>query len=382
MDSKSRLLKAWRFEEPDRVPIEMFLTQTAGVMDLPGAAEILAFQENEADNFLGVPGFDWGFFGLDASFREETIEDVPGRFRRTRRTYSTPVGDFTAIIRHTSEDLSGEGDPGDYFTEKNCLETLDDFRRLVNAPRVRRPFNLNAYNQGCAKIGSRGVPITGLFHPLGTLSRSSNMEEAYAWLLSEPELVQTFLERCTEQICDSLLAIRGAALADPLVVKTHALEMFIPPWLGMEAFMQWVFPFDKRVNDAVHAIGGRHFAHCHGNSGAFLERFADMGIDAVDPLEPPPYGDNDLAQAKRQVGHRMLLCGNIPSQVFCLDSFKADGIRELVRQAIEVGAPGGGFTLRTTGSAHIGNGKNMAQKAKAIQCGLAMIEAWREYGKC
>lgn len=58
MDSKSRLLQAWRFEEPDRVPIEMFLTPTACVMDLPGAAEILAFQEHEADNFLGVPGFD------------------------------------------------------------------------------------------------------------------------------------------------------------------------------------------------------------------------------------------------------------------------------------------------------------------------------------
>lgn len=29
----------------------------------------------------------------------------------------------------------------------------------------------------------------------------------------------------------------------------------------------------------------------------FLERFADMGLDAVDPLGPPPYGDNDLAKA-------------------------------------------------------------------------------------
>lgn len=45
------------------------------------------------------------------------------------------------------------------------------------------------------------------------------------------------------------------------------------------------------------------------------------------------------------------------------------------RRAIAEGAPGGGFTLRTTGSAHIGNGKNRAQKAKSIQCGLAMIEA-------
>jgi hypothetical protein len=380
MDAKSRLWKAWRFEEPDRVPIEMFLTQSPGVMELPGAAEILAFQENEADNFLGVPGFDWGFFGIDATHREEVIEDAPGQFKRMRRVCSTPVGEFTAVTRHTYADLSGEGDPNDYHWEKRYLETTDDFRRVANAPRNRRPFDREAYNQGCATIGGRGLPITGVLHPLGTLARSSNIEEAYAWLLTEPELVRTFLERCTEQICDSLLAIQGAPLSDPPVFKTHALEMFIPPWLGKELFRKWVFPFDKRVNDAVHAIGGRHFAHCHGNSGGYLELFADMGLDAVDPLEPPPYGDNNLALAKRQVGGRMLLSGNIPSQVFYLESFKVGDVRELVRRAIAEGAPGGGFTLRTTGSAHIGNGKNRAQKAKAIQCGLAMIEAWREFG--
>jgi hypothetical protein len=358
----------------------MFLTQSPGVMELPGAAEILAFQENEADNFLGVPGFDWGFFGLDATHHEEVIEDVPGRYRRTRRISATPAGDFTAIIRHTHDDLSGAGDPNDYFTEKHFIETLDDFRRLVNAPRAHRPFDPDAYNRGCAKIGGRGVPITGLFHPLGNLARSSTLDEAYAWLLAETELMEAFLERCTEQICDSLLAVRGAALADPPVFKTHALEMFIPPWLGKELFRKWVFTFDKRVNDAVHAIGGRHFAHCHGNSGGYLELFAEMGLDAVDPLEPPPYGDNNLALAKRQVGGQMLLCGNIPSQVFYLDVFKPGDVRELVRRAIEEGAPGGGFSLRTTGSAHIGNGKSRAQKAKAIQCGLAMIDAWREFG--
>lgn len=381
MDSKTRLLKAWRFEEPDRVPIEMFLTQTACVMELPGAAEILAFQENEADNFLGVPGFDWGFLGLDASHREEVIEDVPGRYRRTRRICATPAGDFTSIIRHTDEDLSGDGDPNDYQCEKHYIETLDDFRRLVNAPRVRRPFDADAYNRGCAKIGGRGVPIIGLLHPLGTLVRSAKIEEIYAWMLTEESLMRTFLERCTEQIVDSLLGLRGTVWADPPVFKTHALEMLLPPWLGNDQFSKWVFPFDKRVNDAVHAIGGRHFAHCHGNSGGYLERFADMGIDALDPLEPPPYGDNDLAQAKRRVGRRMLLCGNIPSQLFYLDTLRPDDVRDLVRRTIDAGAPGGGFTLRTTGSAHIGNGKNRTQKAKAIQCGLAMIAAWREFGK-
>ncbi len=377
MNPKERLWTAWNFREPDRVPIEMFLTPSA--KGLPGADEILAFQENEADNFRGVTGFDWGFMGLDSDYREEVIEDQPGNYWRVRRTHITPAGEFTAITRHTYTDRD-EGDPSDYHWEKRFIETLDDFRRMALARRERRVFDLEAYNRGCREIGSRSLPIVGHFHPLGTLVRNSNMAEVYIWLLTEEKLARAFLERCTEQICDSLHALQDDPLTDPLVLKTCALEMLIPPWMGMKQFNRLVFPYDQRVNEQIHALGGKHFAHCHGNSGGFLERFADMGIDAVDPLEPPPYGDNDLAAAKRQVGGHMLLCGNIPSQVFYLDSFAPGDVRNLVRQAIETGAPGGGFTLRTTGSANVGNGKNRAQKIKAIACGLEMIAAWREFG--
>ena len=373
MDSKSRLLKVWRFEEPDRVPIEMYLYPAAE--GLPGADKLAVFQRDEADNLHGVPGFDWGFLGLDATHAEETIEEVPGEYKRRRSRYTTPVGTFTAITRH----FHGDADPHDYHWEKRYIATLDDFRRVAEAERRVRPFNLEKYNTGCAAVGNRGLPCTGLFHPLGSLARSSAMEEVYAWLLTEERLVRRFMESCTEQICASLLTIPVAELADPLVFTTYALEMFIPPWLGKGHFNRWVFPFDRRVNATVHRLGGRHRAHCHGNSGEFLERFADMGIDAVEPLEPPPYGDNILATAKRRVGTRMLLSGNIVSQAFALDSFRVEDVRELVKRAIDEGAPGGGFTLKTTGGA-VGHGKTRAQCIKSIDCSLAMIEAWRELG--
>lgn len=373
MDSKSRLLTAWSFREPDRIPLEMYLYAPA--KGLPGADRIQAFQDNEADNFRGVPGFNWGFMGLDTTYTEEVIEEVPGEFKRLRRTHLTPAGPFTAITKHFLDDA----DPNDFHWEKRFIATLDDFKRMAEAERSVRPFDRQRYNDGCAKVGHRGIPSTSLFHPLGMLVRNSTMEEAYLWLMSEERLVLRYLERCTEQIVATLLSIQGAALADPPVFMTYALEMLIPPWLGRAQFDTFVFPFDQRVNDAVHRIGGRHRAHCHGNSGAFLERFADMGVDAVEPLEPPPYGDNLLAEAKRTVGRRMLLSGNVVSQAFHLGGFRVGDVRELVRRAIEDGAPGGGFTLKTTGGA-VGNGKTREQCIHSINCALAMIEAWREFG--
>jgi hypothetical protein len=373
MDSRTRILKAWDFEEPDRVPLEMRLYPPA--RGLPGADRILKFEENEADNFHGVAGFDWGFLGLDSTYSEEIVEDVPGDFKRVKRTQTTAAGVFTAITRHDD----GDADPNDYHWEKRYIATVDDLRRVAEADRDRRPFNLKAYNEGCDRVGTKGLACTGLFHPLGRLVRNSSMDDVYMWFLSEEKLIYGYLERCTSQVCDTLASIQAQSLTCPPIFLTYALEMLIPPWLGKSHFDKLVFPFDKRVNDAVHAIGGRHRAHCHGNSGEFLELFADMGIDAVEPLEPPPYGDNVLADAKRRVGGRMLLSGNVPSQAFYLDSFGIEDVRDLVKRAIDEGAPGGGFTLRTTGGA-VGNGKTREQCIRNIDCNLALIDAWREFG--
>lgn len=373
MDSRTRMLTAWDFKEPDRVPLEIRLYASAE--GLPGAEKILAFQENEADNFCGVEGFDWGFLGLDNDRKEEVIEEVPYQYKRIRKTISTPAGEFTAITRHNYD----EGDPNDFYWEKQFIATLDDFQKIAKAKREVRPFHLEAYNNGCREIGKRGLPITGLFHPLGNLVRNSTMEEVYMWLMTEPEITMRYLECCTEQICATIDSLKEKELFFPPIFATYALEMLIPPWIGKKQFASLVFPFDRKVNESIHSIGGRHRAHCHGNSGSFLSLFADMGIDGVEPLEPPPYGDNILAEAKKEVGTRMLLSGNIVSQAFNLDSFKVQDVRELVRKAIEEGAPGGGFTLRATSGA-IGIGKTEQQQCKSIECGLAMIEAWQEFG--
>ncbi len=372
MDHKTRLLTAWSFRPPDRVPIEAALYGPA--RGYPGAAELAELIEREADNLCGVGGFDWGFFGLDAEYREEVLEEVPGAYKRVRRTYATAVGPFHAITRHEHGDL----DPHDFHWERRFVHSLDDFARLAGADRrLPRPFDLAAYNAGCRALGNRGLPATAGCHPLGALVRQSTLEEVYGWLLTERPLAHRFLESTTAQIVASLEAVRGLDLADPPLFLTYALEMLIPPWFGRNHFLEFVFPYDKTVNAAIHALGGKHRAHCHGRCGAFLELFADMGIDGVEPLEPAPYGDTVLAEAKRRVGQRLVLSGNLPSQAFY--TMTDAEVRESVRQAIRDGAPGGGFTLHETGGAS-GLGKTREQ----IICHLAKtrvaIEAALEFG--
>ena len=149
--------------------------------------------------------------------------------------------------------------------------------------------------------------------------------------------------------------------------------------MGRRRFDEVVFPYDKMVNDAVHKVGGKHRSHCHGNSMQFLERMSEMGVDATEPLEPPPFGDVDLAEVKRLVGDRMLLSGNVPSQSFM--TMMRTEVRDCVRKAIAAAARGGGFTLRTTGG-HAGVDPDLdkEQPRKIVQNMEAYVKAGLEFG--
>ncbi len=372
MTGKERLFMAASFQEPDRVPIELEIGPRE--MELPECRRINDFVNSEADNFRWVAGADWGFFGLSCEYREEMIEDRPGEYRRMKRIYSTSAGDFFAITKHWYPHI----DSSDYHWEKRYITSMKDLGRLTEAPRQACPVLADDYVAGVAGIGPRGMPFTARLHPLGTLVRWSTMEEVYGWLVSEPALIHRFLEKTNRQVCETIIDLGKAGIAPWFMTWAH--EMLIPPWLGRRHFDELVFPYDKMVHDGIHGIGGRVRAHCHGNPMNFLERMAEMGVDSIEPLEPPPWGDVDLKQAKRLVGDRMLLSGNIPSQNF--QRMSREDVEESVKRAISDAASGGGFTLRTTGgNAGLDSLLERNMLKKIIENVEAYIEAGLKYGQ-
>ena len=363
MTSRERVETAWRFEEPDRVPIEFSLTADARAH--PRAARLVELADKYTDNFAFAAGPGFGFLGLTTEYEETVIEERPGEFKRMRRTHRTPAGEFTAITYHP------EHAPDDYHWEKRHVTTLEEMKRIAATPREAGAWDADAYRERVAEIGDTGVPVVSLFHPLGNLVRCVTMEEVYAWFREAPDLIHTYLAAAYEQVIGTIEAMQAACGGVTFVTWAH--EMLIPPWMGHELFDTFVLPYDTALCAAIHRGGGRLRAHCHGCCMDFLVKFADMGIDSTEPLEPAPYGDVVLARAKQLVGHRMLLSGNIPSQAFPF--ITPDEVRAMVRDAIRVGAPGGGFTLRTTGGA---GGTSTAMDAETFERVLANCEAYME----
>ncbi|MFW5869061.1 MAG: uroporphyrinogen decarboxylase family protein [Armatimonadota bacterium] len=370
MTHRERIETAWNHEEPDRVPIEFPVS--AFVRDDPRCERLLRLAEEHADNFAGVPGYDWGFLLHPAERTERVLEDT-GDYERIEWTMHTPAGEFVAVIRRPRFDTGIE----DYHWEERYIEEPEDLERLLSVPFEPRAPHRDAFEQSMAALGDSAMPVIGLHHPLGKLVRSSNLVNVYSWLRTEPDLIHRYLHASNDYVIGAVHAMFDEGIGPNFISYAH--EMLVPPWMGPETFDEFVFPYDSAVYGAIHERGGRFRAHCHGNCMTMLERFAEMGIDSVEPLEPPPYADVDLAEAKRLVGDRMLLSGNIPSQAFVF--MEPEEVEGLVREAIEIAAPGGGFTLRLTGGGGgRGSERTEEQGARNIACAEAYFDAALKHG--
>ncbi len=105
--------------------------------------------------------------------------------------------------------------------------------------------------------------------------------------------------------------------------------------MSVADFDEFVFPHDKAVIDLIHEAGGRVWVHCHGRMGPVLERFVAMGVDVLNPLEPPPMGDITPEEAFQRIGDRMGVDGNI--ETHDLATLPPERMREVVIERLECG---------------------------------------------
>lgn len=85
--------------------------------------------------------------------------------------------------------------------------------------------------------------------------------------------------------------------------------------------------------------------HCCGPSYSLVKMSAEeTDLNSINPLESPPMGDVDLAQVKREFGHRLSLMGNLNTPELMLKGTPGE-VRDAAKRAIDDAAAGGGFIL-------------------------------------
>lgn len=72
----------------------------------------------------------------------------------------------------------------------------------------------------------------------------------------------------------------------------------------------------------------------------------ETDLACINPLEPPPMGDCDLAEVNRSYGKRIALMGNLHTTAVMLHGSRQE-VLDAAAKAIEDAGPGGGFILST-----------------------------------
>lgn len=346
MTSQQRLLTALRCREPDRVPLDIMGVNAWDEEWVAAQDEsyrpVIELALEHGDFFPNwYPQYGPLLTASEAFVRTSETTETPER-TETRERWDTPAGPLFCAYQHDRRGNVG-------MRTEYPVKTLEDLDRALSAPYVPEQPDCARFFELQRKLGDRGLLYVSMSDAIHFLQMLTGSETLALWSVLHRERVAEAVEVFTQRLEDLVRYLLGQGIG-PLFGWIGA-ELCVPPLMSPADFREFVAPFDARLHRIVHDAWGLVHHHCHSKVGSLLEDFAAMGVDSLDPLEAPPMGDVTLAAAKRRIGDRVCLHGNVQFG----DMLRApeQEIARQVRQCLEVGAPGGGYFLTQTSIPHM-----------------------------
>ncbi|MGQ9553956.1 MAG: uroporphyrinogen decarboxylase family protein [Anaerolineae bacterium] len=366
MSSRERLLAAYQSQPVDRVPIRVWGADPWMQVWHPSYQPILdaALKYSDICTGWGPPlNIFWSAVPVQVH-----IEDHPSRhegFVDRVTTYETPRGPITQI-----EAVSTENKPGRVL--KFFVENEEDALAWLSVPYVRVRPDLSPFFEMRERLGERGLMMAYIGEPMYHIYCLMGSELMALWSIDNRDLLREMINVAEQRLTDLVLYMLEQRVGP--VFGYVGPELCIPPLMSPRDFDEFVVQVDRKFTLPIRQAGGMVWVHCHGGMGPVIEGFLEMGVNCLNPIEPPPSGDITLAEARLRVGDRMCLEGNLEAD----DLYRStpEHIRELVRTAIEQGR-GGGLILCPTSGFMEWPTASETQVANY----LAFIEAGLEYGR-
>jgi hypothetical protein len=356
MTPRQRLLATIHHQEPDRVPISPRLAYWLAVQYGGGdwLDQLRAQQELGLDSFIHVwaplpsyinEPFAGDYLDLPDVSLEMTVENQGG-YKLVRRQFRTPAGPLTDAIALAPPRSQYGLSPSPELREPLVKDRRDVEKLPFLFVDPARMAHTNWREMG-EIIGERGLWRVQVRPFLsGLVTAGAGLSQLMMLYYEDRELFDHLLHVChgySQQVTRAILE-RGAPV---MFVSWHNLDPSAgwSPRIWRDAFK----PLLQEQIDLVHAYGALYHVFDNGKFMSILPDLAEMGVDILSPLCPPPVADVDLGEAKRLIGQRVCLKGNV-DVIYVLQRGTTAQVREAVRQAIQEGAPGGGFILSTSGS--------------------------------
>lgn len=343
LNSRERLVNALFGEEVDRVPVSLYEFDgfyDGWVYGYPEYVDILDYAEGKTDRM-----YFWSptendsvlFYGVIEDENISRTEWEEGGSRYTKTVIRTPKGSVSTIRR---ED---EGVHTSWTIEHLCKDE-EDARNILSLPYLPWRPSVDSFFMLDKRLGDTGIVLGDVADALCLTVELFGLSRFLRLYIRSRELIMDLMDFFQERVCNYLkhLLEGGAATLYRIVGPEYAT----PPYLNPGEFDRLISSYDGDLVDLLHRYKGYARLHSHGKVKKVLPSIKEIGVDAIDPLEPPPDGDVELKEARRILGSDVTLIGNIEERLFEIGD--KDDIERQVRKAIEGGSPDGGFILCPT----------------------------------
>ena len=387
MTGRERLLKTFKREKVDRIPIAPFLyyctmyeffdykprmDEFFDPEDFDVTKKFVDYCDYFGFDVLHVLGTNWD--GWSTNWEKHTypsrsadnwdvtvIEEGDEDSRRIVITIKTPEGELRQvenkkrssqylIVRAIDEYLWKT--PKDFEIFRKYSPPLDNIDCSLIA-RAREAVG----DKGLVNANTGGViNVMNAYRKLDQIFMDPFMDEGFY-----REMCEYLLEWIIRQ--DKKMVEAGGEVLEFAANLTTS-------GVGPDFFEKYVLEYDKRKIDAVHAAGAFVNYHNCGDSAKLLHLYNQLGTDSFGYLTPPPFGDVDLNEALRVLRPDMVLKGNI-DQVEFLRTATPGQIKKRVKEVLDKVKKRGNFILSTTDFIFDGTSQENVK---------AFVEAGIEYG--
>ncbi len=365
MNSKERMACAMRLGTPDRVPVmcQLSLGHYFLNCDIPSI-----------DIWHSTDGFGEALIRLQRRYRFDGILiNLPGRdpdWRSGILEIESRSGTTTIHWKNGWTSVCPPDDNPHVYSEDGrpftiSLEEIDplglfyvDPHELLGTGSAARKDSSGMYEFGerdfppwqydtidyvRRRVGGEISIHSEIFSPFSQLLELIDHRKALLALMDEPDKC----EACLDVLTEGTIALgRGQAAhgVDAILISSaFAGAGFISP----AHYRRFVLPFERKVIQGIRESSDVPvYTHTCGSIADRLRLMLETGTDGIDTLDPPPLGNVDLGEAKRQIGQELFIKGNLDPVNVMLNGTRTQ-VLEAARRCIEVAAPGGGYILST-----------------------------------
>jgi uroporphyrinogen-III decarboxylase len=233
---------------------------------------------------------------------------------------------------------------------EHLLKNLDDLKAFLALPDEVFAGEADLANllKAEREVGERGLVMVDTEDPICAAAMLFSMEDYLLVAFQEPAWFHRLLEKFARHL--HRVTAQVARAFPGHLWRIYGPEFATEPYLPPRFFREYVVRYTGPMVDMVQKHGGYARVHCHGRLAAVLPDLVQMHPAGLDPLEPPPQGDVQLADLRRDYGKDLVLFGNLEARD--LEYLPPDQFEKVVAQALREGTQGEGrgFVLMPSAS--------------------------------